>query len=319
MVKQRKNSVKVGQKYNRLTILEFSHTSNKNGYNYYKCICDCGNIVIKKGVDIKRGNVGSCGCYRDEKLKEYIENNSLKCGDKYNRLTVIEYDSTVNRRKYYKCKCECGNEVIVNSSHIRMGNIKSCGCLQKENIGKYNSKRSVKIGQKYNRLTVVEFSHIDNNNSKWYKCICECGNTAIVKGSYIKNGITKSCGCAKIDAVREWGKKHRGENSPMWKGGISYEPYCVLFNDEFKERVRNFFGRICVECGKTEEDNCERMSVHHVNFDKETCCNDEKPLFVTLCKSCHAKTNYNREYWEEKYTTLINEKYGGQCYLPKSF
>lgn len=109
----------------------------------------------------------------------------------------------------------------------------------------------------------------------------------------------------------------KGEKCYWWKGGVSYEPYCIKFNKEFKERVRNFFGRNCVECGKTEEENKAKMCVHHVNFNKETCCDDTKPLFVTLCRSCHGKTQFNREFWEERYTKLIDEKYNGQCYLPK--
>lgn len=101
-----------------------------------------------------------------------------------------------------------------------------------------------------------------------------------------------------------------------WKGGVAYGPYCPKFNREFKERVRNFFGRICVECGAPETGR--GLCVHHVNFRKDACCaEDAIPLFVPLCPSCHSKTNFNREYWDARYTALINERYGGQCYLPK--
>ena len=41
------------------------------------------------------------------------------------------------------------------------------------------------------------------------------------------------------------------------------------------------------------------------------------PLFVSLCQSCHAKTNKNREYWEQHFTEMINEYYGGRCYFLK--
>lgn len=106
-----------------------------------------------------------------------------------------------------------------------------------------------------------------------------------------------------------------GENAPSWKGGISFEPYCQKFNNEFKERVRKFFGNKCVECGKSPTKR--KLHVHHVNFDKMTCCNDVKPLFVPLCVSCHMRTNANRPYWEQHFTELIMTKYDGQCYLPK--
>jgi len=106
-----------------------------------------------------------------------------------------------------------------------------------------------------------------------------------------------------------------GDKHPAWKGGVSFEPYCIKFNDEFKERVREFFNHHCVECGKPQTK--ERLLVHHVNFDKQTCCNDNIPLFVPLCRSCHAKTNFRRDYWQDRFTRLINEQNGGMCYYSK--
>jgi len=108
-----------------------------------------------------------------------------------------------------------------------------------------------------------------------------------------------------------------GENSPGWKGGISFEPYCSKFNKEFKNRVRAFFGYKCVECGRTQEENGRSLSVHHVNYNKMVCCNDVKPLFVALCHGHNAMANFNRGFWEDWYTEIIAEFYGGQCYLPQ--
>ena len=119
-------------------------------------------------------------------------------------------------------------------------------------------------------------------------------------------------------------KKHKeamqlltGENNPNWKGGTSYLPYCEKFDDDFKERVRNFFGRYCYVCGKNEIDNGEKLSVHHVTYNKDTCCDNTKPLFVPLCKSCHAKTLFDREYWEEFFTVSLNYLTDGECFTKK--
>jgi hypothetical protein len=121
------------------------------------------------------------------------------------------------------------------------------------------------------------------------------------------------------ETKRKLSEANKGEKSHLWKGGISFAPYCQKFNNEFKERVREFFGRECVECGAPEEDNGERLNVHHVNFRKDACCaEDVTPLFVTLCRSCHAKTSHNnRVFWEFWFTELINHQYGGKCYLTK--
>jgi hypothetical protein len=114
----------------------------------------------------------------------------------------------------------------------------------------------------------------------------------------------------------EMASKRHGPSSGNWKGGTSFEPYCPKFTKEFKERVRAFFGHKCVECGTPQTGI--KLPVHHVNFQKDSCCApDVIPLFVPLCPSCHGKTNHNRPYWQEHFTKIINEKYGGKCYLPK--
>ena len=89
-----------------------------------------------------------------------------------------------------------------------------------------------------------------------------------------------------------------GNKNPSWLGGISFDIYCSLFNEEFKELIRNKHNRQCFLCGMLEKDNDQKLSVHHVNYDKNCLCGT-KCEFVPLCKSCHSKTNHNRKYWEE--------------------
>lgn len=113
---------------------------------------------------------------------------------------------------------------------------------------------------------------------------------------------------------------YEGAGNPAWKGGISYEPYCPKFNDEFRERVRAFFGYTCQfpGCGHVWQEGERLLNVHHVNYRKDACCSEDvAPLFVPLCQSCHMKTNFNRENYEKVFTELIMTKYNGQCYLPK--
>jgi hypothetical protein len=110
-------------------------------------------------------------------------------------------------------------------------------------------------------------------------------------------------------------EKISGKNNYNWKGGSSFEPYCPKFNNEFKKRVRAFFGYQCVECGTPQ--NGKKLVVHHVNFNKLSCCDTTIPLFVSLCASCHGKTNHKREYWEQHFTDIIKNYYEGKCYFTK--
>jgi len=122
--------------------------------------------------------------------------------------------------------------------------------------------------------------------------------------------------CHTKDTRIKMSESHKGEKSYQWRGGISFEPYCPKFTKEFKERVRAFFGYTCPECGTPQ--NGKKLSVHHVNFRKDSCCADDvAPLFIPLCIPCHTKTNHNREYWQNHFTEMINGFYGEKCYFTK--
>ena len=53
-------------------------------------------------------------------------------GYKYGRLTVISRSDNIGRRVAWNCKCDCGNEVVVQSVCLRSGGTRSCGCIKKE-------------------------------------------------------------------------------------------------------------------------------------------------------------------------------------------
>jgi hypothetical protein len=149
------------------------------------------------------------------------------------------------------------------------------------------------------------------------KKICPvCGNEFVDSPAHAESRLCCSKKCkGKWQSIAQI-----GENNPCWRGGHSAEPYCILFNDEFKERVRCYYGYICVECGAIQ--NGRKHCVHHVNYDKETCCNDGVPLFVCLCNECNLRANgskkgYSREWWQEHFTNWIYNYYGGKCYLSK--
>ena len=61
-------------------------------------------------------------------------------GQKFGKLTAIKMVGyTKAHNTLWLCKCDCGNENIVNSSYLRNGQVKSCGCL----IGETNKKRTI--------------------------------------------------------------------------------------------------------------------------------------------------------------------------------
>ena len=88
----------------------------------------------------------------------------------------------------------------------------------------------------------------------------------------------------------------KADLNPNWKGGIGKLPYPFNFNNKLKELIRERDGYICQLCSKTQEENNQRLSIHHIDYDKDNL--DPKNL-ISLCRSCNCKVNYNREYWTE--------------------
>jgi len=58
-------------------------------------------------------------------------------GNKYGRLTVIGFDSIVNRASKWRVRCDCGGEKSVLAGSLKSGATKSCGCLDKEKKTKH--------------------------------------------------------------------------------------------------------------------------------------------------------------------------------------
>lgn len=58
----------VGKKFNRLLVLEFSH-SDKFKKLQWLCICDCGSYVVRSGSSLRNNLTKSCGCYKSEMQK----------------------------------------------------------------------------------------------------------------------------------------------------------------------------------------------------------------------------------------------------------
>lgn len=72
-------------------------------------------------------------------------------------------------------------------------------------------------GKRYFRLTVIENAGKRKNGEAMWLCKCDCGNEIVTRGSLLRGGRTRSCGCLKNELSSE--RCRPGENHPGWKGG----------------------------------------------------------------------------------------------------
>ena len=139
----------------------------------------------------------------DKILKHVKTSHNFKdlTGQKFGRLKVIErVDNNKYGKAMWKCRCVCGNEVIVVGYHLRGGHTKSCGCLQKEEVRK---RKFIDLtGQRFGRLIVIKHVYTKNRTPFWL-CKCDCGTEVNVRGNSLKSGRTKSCGCYMKQRIKE--------------------------------------------------------------------------------------------------------------------
>lgn len=118
---------------------------------------------------------------RKSKPRQDLTNQS------FGYLTPFEY---IKGGKW-KCKCKCGNEVIVDTRNLNSGHTQSCGCkkLETKNVNDMT-------GYENDGIKVLERAGSDNQQIALWKCLCKyCGHIFITRGSAIRNGAVVSCGC----------------------------------------------------------------------------------------------------------------------------
>ena len=113
-------------------------------------------------------------------------------GQIFGRLTVVRWSSG----RKWECQCICGNTKLVDRCSLMTGGTASCGCLQRELLGK---KTELKLaGRRFGRLTVLHSIGIDNNGKLRWLCKCDCGRETSVTSNHISNGSIQSCGCKRL-------------------------------------------------------------------------------------------------------------------------
>lgn len=67
-------------------------------------------------------------------------------------------------------------------------------------------------GQVFGRLTAISIISKDRHGCSLWRCECSCGGTSVVRASNLRQGVTNSCGCLRIEAARAGLIAQRGAN-----------------------------------------------------------------------------------------------------------
>ena len=187
-------------------------------------------------------------------------------GRRFGSLVVQERSPGLEDRYYlWRCKCDCGNEVLVNTKRLTRGTIQNCGCSPKPNGGQ-GSRAEDLTGRMFGSLTAIEREKSRNGRTYWL-CQCVCGNQISVQTYDLKRGHTESCGCRKKeimasipeyltlidDSCVEWlrSRKSRCDNTSGFRGvsktpggawkvyiGLQKKRYYLGTYHDYEEAVR---------------------------------------------------------------------------------
>ena len=231
-------------------------------------------------------------------------------GQVFGYLTVIELDKTPRKttRKYWICKCKCGNIVSVPGSRLRNGEIVSCGC----------KKREFKdiTGQRFGRLVALERVQQDG---KWkWKCQCDCGNICYV-GLDALGRSTNSCGCLHDESTREvnnrpdtYFKTHKGKLHPRYNHNLTDEErekrrLSDPDYENWRNQVKQNANYTCDCCGKR---GGELHSHHLYSYSKHKDLRTDINNGVCLCEQCHRQfhSEFGNDNTKEQYQNFKNQR-----------
>lgn len=168
----------------------------------------------------------------------------------------------------------------ISEGHKGMKYLIGCSDERKRKISEANK------GKKRTIETKEKISNSKKGTKSHRKGIC-----------YIKEYGKEASKKIRIKISKSRKGKCLGDEHHNWNGGTSFEPYGVEFNKELKEQIRKRDNFTCQRCKKLQ--NKRLQPIHHIDYNKK---NNNQENLITLCRSCHMKTNFNREKWKKFFT-----------------
>ena len=102
------------------------------------------------------------------------------------------------------------------------------------------------IGMKFTRWLVLSRGPNDAVGKATFLCRCDCGAEKVLNGIVLRRGVSKSCGCLKLEMLSKRQKTHghtaNGITSPTFHSWSGMMARCSNpNNDHFK-----YYGAICI-------------------------------------------------------------------------
>jgi hypothetical protein len=198
-----------------------------------------------------------------------------------------------------------GNEAVHRQIYYC---IMGCGTKITSQTYLYGKGMCIECANKKTNIKRISYSGKNNPAFKdgrslgKYHCI-DCGKKIGWQTWYKGSKRCGSCSCKE--------RLSDPRNHPNYLNGLNLVPYNSEFNNDLKETIRKRDNYTCQNCNMTEEEHLivigTNLHCHHIDYNKK---NSKPENLITLCNSCHIRSNYNRNYWKEYYKNKMEVGYG---------
>ena len=113
-------AAQVGAAHVLPALIKVASRRTEDGDVIWKCRCGCGKEFEASSRKLLRGSVKDCGC-KLNLTQKWI-------GRRFGNLTVVAFEGKKDHRYMWRCRCDCGNEVVVREICLKNGHTTSCGC-----------------------------------------------------------------------------------------------------------------------------------------------------------------------------------------------
>lgn len=195
----------------------------REGQWKWECQCDCGNIRVVRGGDLRSGGSKSCGCYAVKVVSKYIhKDNEYPQRHKHSKDKLYRIWSGMIQR-YIRHPIKDGYKICdewYSDSVAFIRDLEKMGWSPKMEIqlkegentyspdtiylspkgsklSKFHSMNNPEMrnlkGRRFGHLIVIE--EVNDNGNLYANCLCDCGNTVTTYVRHLVYGQTSTCGC----------------------------------------------------------------------------------------------------------------------------